>query len=53
MGAWVQQNVLQGVEPGPATYAVMTVYFVQGVLGLARIESHHLAIYFLRTESLL
>ena len=35
VGDWVRQNVLQGVEPGPATYAIMTVYFVQGVLGLA------------------
>ena len=35
VGAWVQRNVLQGVELGPGTYAVMTVYFVQGILGLA------------------
>ena len=34
-GAWVQQNLLQGVELNPGTYAVMTVYFVQGILGLA------------------
>ena len=34
-GAWFNENVLQGVAPGPSTYAVMTVYFVQGVLGLA------------------
>jgi folate/biopterin transporter len=32
---WIQTNLLQGVGGGPSTYAVMTVYFVQGVLGLA------------------
>ena len=31
----IEVNLLQGVTSGPATYAVMTVYFVQGVLGLA------------------
>ncbi len=35
VAAWVQTNVLQGVSAGPETYAVMAVYFVQGVLGLA------------------
>ena len=35
VGAWMQQNVMQGVADGPATYTVMTVYFVQGILGLA------------------
>ena len=34
-GGWFEQNVMQGVAPGPSTYAIMTVYFVQGVLGLA------------------
>ena len=31
----MQQNVMQGVAGGPATYTVMAVYFVQGILGLA------------------
>ena len=33
--AWIEQNLLQGVNLNPSTYAVMVVYFVQGVLGLA------------------
>ena len=33
--AWIETNLLQGVSLTPSTYAVMTVYFVQGVLGLA------------------
>ena len=44
--AWVQQNLLQGVALGPGTYAVMTVYFVQGVLGLASLART----YFLKDE---
>lgn len=44
--AWVQTNVLQGVELNPSTYAVMTVYFVQGVLGLASLART----YFLKDE---
>ena len=35
VSSWVEQNVLQGVALNPSTYAVMTTYFVQGVLGLA------------------
>ena len=35
VGEWFRQSVLQGVAPSVETYAVMTVYFVQGVLGLA------------------
>ena len=35
VAAWAQENLLQGVSTGPATYAVCTTYFVQGVLGLA------------------
>ena len=35
VGAWVQTNVLQGVSGGPLRDCVMTVYFVQGALGLA------------------
>ena len=35
VGAWVQTNILQGVEGGPLRNTLMTVYFVQGVLGLA------------------
>ena len=33
--AWLQENVLAGVEPGIDTYTVMVVYFVQGVIGLS------------------
>ena len=33
--AWIEQNLLQGVNLNPSPYAVMVVYFVQGVLGLA------------------
>ena len=35
IGAWARTNILQGVDPSVETYTVMTVYFVQGVLGLA------------------
>jgi folate/biopterin transporter len=35
VAAWVETNVLQGVNLNPTTYAIMVVYFVQGVLGLA------------------
>jgi len=35
IGGWVRQNVLQGVTPSMFTYTAMTVYFVQGSLGLA------------------
>jgi len=37
---------MQGVAGGPSTYAVMTVYFVQGVLGLASLART----YFLKDE---
>jgi hypothetical protein len=32
LGAWMQENMLQGVEPSADTYTIMAVYFVQGVV---------------------
>lgn len=37
--AWLQNNVLLGVEPTPEVAAIMTTYFVQGALGLARLAT--------------
>ena len=44
--SWIETNLLQGVRTGPSTYAIMTVYFVQGVLGLASLART----YFMKDE---
>lgn len=36
---WLQKTVLSGVEPTPDVWAFLTVYFVQGALGLARLAT--------------
>ncbi|MCS6783167.1 MAG: hypothetical protein NZ482_08325, partial [Gloeomargarita sp. SKYG98] len=35
--AWVQRRLLLGWEPTPELLAILLVYFVQGVIGLARL----------------
>lgn len=46
VSAWIQENVLQGVEGSPETYAIMACYLVQGVLGLASLAKT----YFMKDE---
>lgn len=35
--AWLQKNLFLGIEPTPEIIAIMTIYFVEGALGLARL----------------
>mmetsp|Transcript_23408 Transcript_23408/g.32805 ORF Transcript_23408/g.32805 Transcript_23408/m.32805 type:complete len:616 (-) Transcript_23408:28-1875(-) len=35
--AWMKENVFLGIEPTPEIIAIMTIYFVEGALGLARL----------------
>ncbi|MEN9244150.1 MAG: hypothetical protein Q6K81_04570, partial [Gloeomargarita sp. DG02_5_bins_242] len=35
--AWVQRRLLLGWEPRPELLGILLVYFVQGVIGLARL----------------
>jgi folate/biopterin transporter len=34
---WLKQNLFLGIEPKPEIIAIMTIYFVEGALGLARL----------------
>lgn len=35
--AWLKKHILFGNEPNPELVAILTVYFVQGILGLSRL----------------
>jgi len=39
---WLEQNVLLGIEATPETLAIVTIYFVEGALGLARLAQSYL-----------
>ena len=39
MRRWLRQHLLLGQEPSPELFAILLVYLVQGVLGLARLAS--------------
>jgi len=34
---WMKENIFLGIEPKPEIIAIMTIYFVEGALGLARL----------------
>lgn len=39
---WLERNVLLGIEATPETLAIVTIYFVEGALGLARLAQSYL-----------
>ena len=40
--SWIQKNLFLGIEPTPDIVAVVTIYFVEGALGLARLAQTYL-----------
>lgn len=40
--SWLRTNVLLGMEPTPELLAIVTIYFVEGALGLARLAQTYL-----------
>jgi folate/biopterin transporter len=42
VSAWLQENVFMGIQLTPEIMAIVTVYFVQGALGLARLAKTYL-----------
>lgn len=40
--SWLQTNVFLGMEPTPELLAIVTIYFVEGALGLARLAQTYL-----------
>ena len=37
VGKWINDNVLLGIKPSPELSAILTVYFIQGALGISRL----------------
>ena len=40
--SWIQQNLFLGIEMNPTIFAIATIYFVEGALGLARLAQTYL-----------